>query len=44
MRRRIDGGLPHRLAHVFKVLPRFWVRLQAEWDLHQARHPRPRVV
>ena len=36
MRRRIDGRHTHQLAHLFKVLPRFWVRLQADWALHQA--------
>ena len=39
MRRRIDGRHPHRLAHLFKLLPRFWVRLQTDWDLHRAHHP-----
>ena len=25
-----------RLARLFKTSPQFWVRLQADWDLHQA--------
>jgi len=25
-----------RVARLFKMSPQFWVRLQADWDLHQA--------
>ena len=39
LRRRIAGRHPHRLAHLFRLLPRLWVRLQTDWDLHQAGRP-----
>jgi len=30
----VDTAL--RLARLFKMSPHFWMRLQADWDLHQA--------
>ena len=35
-RRRITADTALRLSSVFKTSPQFWVRLQADWDVHQA--------
>lgn len=36
----IDTAL--RLASLLKTAPRFWMRLQADWDLHEALERRAR--
>ena len=33
--KRSTGDTALRLARLFKTLPQFWMRLQADWDLHQ---------
>ncbi len=33
-----------RLARLFKMSPQFWMRLQADWDLHQAIAGQARTV
>ncbi len=35
-KRSITADTALRLARMFKMSPQFWVRLQADWDLHQA--------
>ena len=35
-KRGITADTALRLARLFKTSPQFWVRLQADWDLHQA--------
>ena len=35
-KRRVTADTALRLARAFKTSPQFWVRLQADWDLHQA--------
>ena len=35
-KRSITADTALRLARLFKMSPQFWVRLQADWDLHQA--------
>lgn len=35
-RRRITPDTALRLARVLDTSPQFWMRLQADWDLHQA--------
>ena len=35
-KRGITADTALRLARLFKMSPQFWVRLQADWDLHQA--------
>ena len=35
-KRSITGDTALRLARLFKTSPQFWMRLQADWDLHQA--------
>ncbi len=35
-KRRITADTALRLARLFGMSPQFWVRLQADWDLHQA--------
>lgn len=35
-KRSISADTALRLAHMFKTSPQFWMRLQADWDLHQA--------
>ena len=44
-KRRVTADTALRLARAFKTSPQFWVRLQADWDLHQAiqRASRARV-
>jgi addiction module HigA family antidote len=34
-KRGITADTALRLARLFKMSPQFWVRLQADWDLHQ---------
>lgn len=35
-RRRITADTALRLARLLDTSPQFWMRLQADWDLHQA--------
>jgi addiction module HigA family antidote len=35
-KRGITADTAIRLARLFKTSPQFWMRLQADWDLHQA--------
>jgi addiction module HigA family antidote len=35
-KRRITADTALRLAGLLKTSPQFWMRLQADWDLHQA--------
>lgn len=35
-KRSVTADTALRLARLFKTSPQFWVRLQADWDLHQA--------
>jgi addiction module HigA family antidote len=35
-KRGITADTALRLARLFKTSPQFWMRLQADWDLHQA--------
>ncbi len=35
-KRGISADTALRLARLFKMSPQFWMRLQADWDLHQA--------
>jgi antitoxin HigA-1 len=35
-KRGISADTALKLARLFKMSPQFWVRLQADWDLHQA--------
>ena len=35
-KRGITADTALKLARLFKMSPQFWVRLQADWDLHQA--------
>ena len=35
-KRSITADTALRLARVLKMSPQFWMRLQADWDLHQA--------
>ena len=35
-KRSITADTALRLARFFKTSPQFWIRLQADWDLHQA--------
>lgn len=35
-KRGITADTALRLAHLLKTSPQFWMRLQADWDLHQA--------
>jgi antitoxin HigA-1 len=34
-KRAISADTALRLARLFKTSPQFWMRLQADWDLHQ---------
>jgi len=36
-KRRITADTALRLAHLFRMSPQFWMRLQADWDLVQAQ-------
>jgi antitoxin HigA-1 len=35
-KRGITADTALKLARFFKMSPQFWMRLQADWDLHQA--------
>ncbi len=35
-KRGITADTALRLARLFKMSPQFWMRLQADWNLHQA--------
>jgi addiction module HigA family antidote len=35
-KRSITADTALRLGRLFKTSPQFWMRLQADWDLHQA--------
>ncbi len=35
-KRRITADTALRLSRLLKTSPQFWMRLQADWDLHQA--------
>ena len=35
-KRRVTVDTARRLSRVLKTSPRFWMRLQADWDLHRA--------
>lgn len=35
-KRGITADTAVRLARLFKMSPQFWMRLQADWDLHRA--------
>ena len=35
-KRGITADTALRLARLLKTLPQFWMRLQADWNLHQA--------
>ncbi|MCX6551134.1 MAG: HigA family addiction module antitoxin [Acidobacteria bacterium] len=35
-KRSITADTALRLARYFKMSPQFWMRLQADWDLHRA--------
>jgi addiction module HigA family antidote len=35
-KRDITADTALRLARLLKASPQFWMRLQADWDLHQA--------
>ena len=35
-KRRVTADTALRLSRLFKTSPQFWVRLQADWDAHQA--------
>ncbi len=41
-KRRITPDTALRLAHLFKTSAQFWMRLQADWDVHQALQRRAR--
>lgn len=36
-KRGITADTALRLARLLKTSPQFWMRLQADWDLHEAR-------
>ncbi len=43
-KRSITADTALRIAGFFKMSPQFWMRLQADWDLHQAvTHPRSKM-
>jgi addiction module HigA family antidote len=35
-KRGITADTALKLSRLFKMSPQFWLRLQADWDLHQA--------
>ncbi len=43
-KRGITADTALRLARLFKMSPQFWMRLQADWDLHQAIERQARRV
>lgn len=38
-KRRITADTALRLSRLLKTSPQFWMRLQADWDLHKAAEP-----
>lgn len=42
--RGITADTALRLARILKTSPQFWMRLQADWDLHEALERRARKV
>jgi len=42
-KRGITADTALRLARLLKTSPQFWMRLQADWDLHQAMQREARV-
>jgi addiction module HigA family antidote len=42
-KRRITADTALRLSRLLETSPQFWMRLQAEWDLHQAIASDPRA-
>ena len=43
-KRGITADTALRLARLLKTSPQFWMRLQADWDLHEAIERRARKV
>jgi addiction module HigA family antidote len=43
-KRGITADTALRLARLFKTSPQFWMRLQADWDLHEAMQREARKV
>lgn len=43
-KRGITADTALRLARLLKTSPQFWMRLQADWDLHEALDRRARKV
>jgi addiction module HigA family antidote len=43
-KRGITADTALRLARLLKTSPQFWMRLQADWDLHQAMQRKARKV
>ncbi len=43
-KRGITADTAQRLARLFKMSPQFWMRLQADWDLHHAMERKARKV
>lgn len=43
-KRGITADTALRLARLFKMSPQFWMRLQADWDLHEAIQRQARKV
>ena len=43
-KRGITADTALRLARLFKRSPQFWMRLQADWDLHEAMERQARKV
>jgi addiction module HigA family antidote len=41
-KRGITADTALRLARLLKMSPQFWMRLQADWDLHEAIQRTPR--
>ena len=38
-KRRVTADIALRLSRLLRTSPRFWTRLQADWDLHRAVSP-----
>jgi antitoxin HigA-1 len=43
-KRAISADTALRLGRLLKTSPQLWMRLQADWDLHQAMHRQARRV
>lgn len=43
-KRGITADTALRLARLLKTSPQFWMRLQADWDLHEALERKARTV